>query len=267
MARFEKKISLSYKGRASVFTFFKASITVEGALALPLFLFAVVCFLYLLEIMVIQTTIRSGMHYACKNYAQEAYYAPLISADSIERDIVESIGAGRLNRSIVQNGSDGIDARKSYVSPGTGVLNCKVEYKVKLPIAVFGPLAMELKEEMRIKGWTGYVPGGFHGNIENTVFITEAGIVYHKKEDCTYLDLSIQTVLLSQIADLRNEYGEKYHACGTCPHIGGQSGVYITNTGNRFHTKLSCSGLKRTIYRVPESEVNGRRPCSRCGVS
>lgn len=41
--------------------------------------------------------------------------------------------------------------------------------------------------------------------------------------------------------------------------------VYITDYGNSYHSTASCRGLKRTIMAVPYSKAGGRRLCSRCG--
>ena len=97
-----------------------------------------------------------------------------------------------------------------------------------------------------------------------TVYVTETGLVYHRDYHCTHLELSIHMVLQSEIESLRNEGGGKYHPCQHCMK-GAGGGVYITDTGDRYHSSLSCSGLKRTIYAVPLSEVAGKGACSRCG--
>ena len=89
-------------------------------------------------------------------------------------------------------------------------------------------------------------------------------LVYHRDYHCTHLELSIHMVLQSEIESLRNEGGGKYHPCQHCIK-GAGGGVYITDTGDRYHSSLSCSGLKRTIYAVPLSEVAGKGACSRCG--
>jgi len=54
-------------GRASV----SASVTIEAALAVPVFFFALVCLIYLLELMAIGTAVRSGLQYAGKQAAKE----------------------------------------------------------------------------------------------------------------------------------------------------------------------------------------------------
>ena len=59
-------------GRASAFTSLRGSITLEAAAAVPIFFFAVVSLLFLMEIMSIQTAVRSGLQYAGKLAAEEA---------------------------------------------------------------------------------------------------------------------------------------------------------------------------------------------------
>lgn len=41
-------------------------------------------------------------------------------------------------------------------------------------------------------------------------------------------------------------------------------GLYITETGNKYHSSLDCSGLKRHIDAVPITEVGGMGACSKC---
>lgn len=60
--------------------------------------------------------------------------------------------------------------------------------------------------------------------------------------------------------------GGIYHLCERCGWMPGNDGnCYVTDYGDRYHTSLSCSGLKRKVYTVPLSEVKGKGACSKCG--
>lgn len=251
-------------GRASVLTSAKGSITLEASMAVPVFFFAVICLLYLMEIMCIRTAVRSGLQYAGKITAQEASAAAVVSPSKLEGRVVNAIGAGRLNRSIVEGGSSGIDCSGSYLSPGTGIGEIKAKYKIHIPVPIFHIPPVEYSEKMRIKAWTGYEASGFGSDDSETVYVTETGLVYHKDYHCTYLELSIRKVPAGEVKTLRNTDGGKYYPCEHCAGGAGQ-GVYITDSGDRYHSSLSCSGLKRTIYAIPVSEAAGKGECSRCG--
>ena len=41
--------------------------------------------------------------------------------------------------------------------------------------------------------------------------------------------------------------------------------VYVTSSGNRYHNLATCSGLKRTVKLVKESQLGGMHACSSCG--
>lgn len=267
MARQKQIKQFSHKSskRASAFISLKASVTLEAAVVYPLFLFAAVCLIYLLEVSAIRLHIRAGMHAACMEYAKTAYTLPVADAGKIRTAITESVGADKMERSIIKGGAGGIHTESSYVLPGSKVLKCKVNYELLLPILSFGRLSLSCEEEMQIKGFTGYTGDGLLQEKEGTVYITETGIVYHKNPGCTYLDLSIQAVSKGAEGNLRNENQEKYKACEICARKGSAQGkVYLTNSGNRYHNSLDCSGLKRSVSAVLVSEIGGRRPCSRC---
>lgn len=241
----------------------KGSVTVEAALAVPLFFFAVLALFYMMEVMSVRTAVRNGMQYAAKEAAEEAYIKSVVTPGSLETDIVKAIGAERLERSIVVGGSGGIHCQKSRMSAVTGILELRVNYQVRLPVPVFAASPVSMEESLRVKGWNGYVRAGFQGEEDETVYITETGMVYHKDYHCTYLELSIRAVPFSQVDGLRNESQGKYHACELCGGVSSGE-VYITDYGDRYHSSLGCSGLKRTVYAVPLSEAVGKGACSKC---
>lgn len=253
-----------FPGRVSSSACEKGSITVEAALAVPIFFLAVVSLLYLLEIMAIRTAVHAGLQAAGHKAAAEAYPIAAIFPSELENDIVHAIGAERLERSIVEGGSSGIHCEGSYISPTTGIGVIKAHYEVKLPLPIFAVPPVEYEETMRIKAWTGYEKNAFDMSNEEIVYVTETGLVYHRNYHCTYLDLSIHRVEVSETGELRNQDGGKYYPCEKCFH-GVVDGAYITDTGNRYHASLSCSKLKRTVYAVPLSEAAGKGACSRCG--
>lgn len=241
----------------------KASVTVEAALAVPLFFLAVVSLLYLMEIQSIRCSVRAGLQAAGKQLMQDACEVTFLLPLTLESDLVHAIGAERLERSIIDGGSKGIHCEESYLSSVTGIGTLKVRYKVRLPIPVFAAPTVSCEESMRIKTWTGYEKSVL-GNNNNIVYITETGMVYHKDYHCTHLELSIRAVQGADVSSLRNQSGGKYYPCENCKSAAAGR-VYITESGDRYHSSLSCSGLKRTIYAVPISEAAGKGACSRCG--
>lgn len=259
-----KKTFLNGQRRASSSVSVKASITVEAALAVPIFFLAMVTILYLFEMAAIQTTVRAGLQYAGKKAAKETYLTKTILPASIEEDVVSAIGSERLSRSIVIDGSSGISCEKSWMSPRTGIGTLKATYRVRLPISLFGNLYRKYEVSMKIKSWVGYEKEAFGSDSQEIVYITETGLVYHRNYHCTYLDLSIHAVSAADLGNIRNESGGRYKPCSRChPSSSGQ--VYIANHGDSYHGNIFCSGIKRTIYSVPLSEVMGKGACTKCG--
>ena len=216
-------------GRASRCTLWKASLTLETALALPTFLFAVTALLYLFSFSSLQA----------KDYRKLTEKAELLA-----------VTAGELT------GQNPYITLYDYET-------------AKLPFSVAGFGSRGTVQKVMVRSWVGYTGESFQaGGKEELVYRTPEGEVYHRSRDCTYLRLTIRSVTSAELPDLRNESGGKYMPCEYCvkKHQAGAL-VYITDYGSSYHNKNTCQGLKRTIMAVPISQVTGLRSCSRCGGS
>ena len=124
----------------------------------------------------------------------------------------------------------------------------------------------------RVAAWTGRTDADYaalsqSSLSEELVYVAETGSVYHTDSSCTYLDLSVHAVAGASAGRCRNNSGAKYHACEKCVGSGGTAGtVYITDDGTRYHNDPDCSSLKRTIRLVRQSEADGLPLCSRCAA-
>lgn len=255
------------KVSASISRKVSGSITVEAVICLPLFLYAALSLIWLLEIRAIQTTIRCALQSAGKQMAENTFESSFVMPVNLENEIVDIIGQERLERSVLIGGANGIQCEKSYCIPGSGIYELSAQFKVKLPFPYFGSNGLECEENMRIKGWNGYTKELFSGSdYEDIVYVTETGVVYHLDAGCTYLEPSVRSANMDAIDELRNDSGGKYYQCPLCVNKNmSYKTIYITDYGYRYHADRNCSGIKRKIYAVPRSEVKGKAVCSKCG--
>lgn len=255
------------KEKASVSAFrktnFSGSVTVEAVLCIPLFLYAAICLIWMLELRAIQIRVRSALHEAGKKMSVELMEVPILIPSLLEGEVINALGEDWIERSFIKGK---IDCGDSYSWTNTGIMELKASYQVKLPIPFFNIPTLKYEETMRMKVWNGYVKGGFTGlgDIQEIVYVTETGVVYHKDYHCNYLEPSIRGVSKESLTELRNENGGKYYPCGSCGKNLGDR-YYITDYGDRYHSSLSCSRIKRKIYAVTVSEVKGKGACSKCG--
>ncbi|MEG1846851.1 MAG: hypothetical protein RRX92_01295 [Lachnospiraceae bacterium] len=260
----------------------QGSITVEASLVLPLFLFAVVNLLSMLDILRLQSNMEATLHQIAKPMAVYAYAYDKMSP--VEQPLLEGIGSAVLSTTYLKEKVIQ-EAGKSYIasSPisggvkGISCLHSKImqkdmidivaDYKVHSAMPIMGLGQMKMANRCRMRAWTGYdnTNAGESGRLaESMVYVTESGSVYHSNRNCTHLTLSIQSASYHHIEKYRNQEGEKYHACESCGKETPGAVVYITGQGNRYHTSLHCSGIKRTVRLIPLSQVGGKGPCSRC---
>lgn len=241
----------------------KASYTLEAAVIFPIVAGFIVFILMFFRILQVQTGVSAALAYASRMTAVEACAvesepALLVSAEGF---MISKLKDNELVESYVKGGMAGISLLKSDFS-GENV-ELYAEYTVKFPFNFFEISGYSVSQKSLSRKWIGRRLDSETGSF---VYITDFGSVYHKSKSCSYLDLSINSVNISEIALLRNKSGTKYSACSKCVAKNKEgSRVYITDYGTLYHSDISCSALKRTIYIVKLSEVDGLPSCSKCG--
>ena len=260
----------------------KGSMTLEAAFVLPFFLFAVINVLFAVNIIGTQSRINAALHQVGNRMAFAGYVyertAGSVLPDSLagvaltnlyaRGQILEYTGREYLEQSCVVDGAGGISLAGSSVMGEGDLIDLQVSYRVKPFSSLMGFQGFTMRQRYYGKAWTGYDVTRYVSDSQEEdpmVYITKTGIVYHLDRNCTYLNPSVKAVSVSEVVDLRNQSGSKYHPCEICDGNKARGQVYITSQGSSYHSRIQCSGLKRTIYTVPLSQVEGRGACSKCG--
>lgn len=257
-----------YYVKKSERTSLSASLTIEAALVLPLFLYLMIGVLGFVSFMGKTGAMEQALCKTAKEMAVFAYASE--NGDGKNSSLAGGISSGYAYAAL-QKEANGL--KNFHLGYSTFMEKEEIDlvaaYRIqsKVPFFAFG--SPQILQRACVRAWTGrdfrkeHAAGAGQAG-KQTVYVTEHGSVYHKSLQCTHLKLSIQQILPSDAAAKRNRYGEKYYACSCC-RSGTGSSVYITDTGNRYHADLSCSGLKRTIKETPVTETGHLRPCSKCG--
>ena len=137
-----------------------------------------------------------------------------------------------------------------------GYVDVVAKYSVKIP---FINKRIHLSQRAYVKDWSGV---SVKDDIE-VVYITKNGKVYHKDLSCKHLNFNIRKVSKGKLESERNNSGGKYKECDYCGSK--KTDVYyLTDDGDRYHSKLSCPSLTRNVISINISEVGERRGCKDC---
>lgn len=252
----------------------KAALTVEAAAVLPFFVCFLVFILYFFRILQVQAGVAQALQYAGRKYAAQC------GVRDSDMDLDNGIMIANLAKAklifqqqlkkqycpiqYIENGMAGISLLQSDLSGN--YVELKAVYRMGLPVRLLGDIQYRIVQGAKCRKWTGYQLGQDMQEEDTWLYYTEHGTVYHTSRECTHLDLSIQGVPFAQVAIRRNKGGGKYHKCEKCDSQAyGNNMVYITDYGDRYHTGLTCSGLKRNIYMIRKAKAFGKRMCSKCG--
>lgn len=281
--KIKNKISNYFSKRiSSVISFTsEGSLTIEAALIIPIFLFAVMAVLSFTEVLCLQMKIDSSMQQCAKELAVYGYAAKECGGEKMDE---LPLGAETLfseiyvrNRIISETGEDYLkespmESTNALHLAGSRIMeNDRIELRCTYyvtPFFALSPKAGFLMESTAVaRAFTGYdnLAAAPPEENEEYVYVTENGTAYHRDRGCHYLDLSIEKVFTKELPLLRNADGSIYGACPICGDTNSGSVAFITKYGNKYHSDILCSGLRRTIKRIPISQIGNRTPCKKCG--
>lgn len=254
--------------RASTNTF-KASLTVETACVVPVFLFAVLQILSLFDVFRMQVQTEAALHQTAREMAVYAHATGEMEGFSVlyaQTKVISYIGKEELEKMPISKGLGGLSLLNSHIMEKE-CIDLVATYQVSPVFSYMGFQNFMVANRCVVRAFTGYDNTGTQ-NLppaeEELVYITEKGEVYHRDYHCSALSVSVRCVAYTNVQRERNLDGEKYRACPYCGKNPGGS-VYITDYGNRYHSTILCHELKRCVMTVPISEVGGRRACMLCG--
>lgn len=292
----------------------KAVLTVEAALSLPVFLFALIALLYFLQMIYIQEMLGQAMARVAEESSEYAFaydrvvngqadasaaegktleekqaskkkQADLVNlveklmGDVYYQQAVEAyVDSSFLNASCIKGGFLGISFLGSSFMEEEDKICIKASYGIELPVPEFLSQWLVLSQCVESRGFVGSQILDFSGEEtkkgeekkaedETIVYITQTGACYHKDENCSSIRLKIEPVAAGEVGNRRNNGGGKYYPCERCGASGTGGTLYIAKEGDRYHSVMSCPGLKRTVeaVKLSEAEKMGKRCCKRCG--
>lgn len=268
--RISSVISITHEG----------SLTIEAALIIPIFLFAITAVLSFTDILRLQMKTDSAMAQCAKElavygYAEESILGEAIDDMPFAAETFFSETYVR-NRVVSELGKDYLSGSPAGGSGTIHFVGSRImeDDRIELRSAYYVTPFFALSPKSGFLTGTCAVARAFTGydnlsavsdtDKEEFVYITPEGTAYHKSRNCHYLDLSIEKVFMEDISGFRNKDGGIYYACPLCKGSGNGATVFVTDYGNRYHRDVLCSGLKRTVEMVPISETGGRHSCSKC---
>lgn len=235
--------------KMAAFNALRASSTVEAALVIPLFIYAVMAVMYFIQVMAVRSHVNDALYITLKKSAGYAYiyenfneYAGQkaiedgIADDStidsagggikkgmvvetIRRMFIKELGKDYAKNNNIENGDAGFIFISSRVLQGNSVIDIKVSYYIKNPFDIFGNTRIKIADRKRINAWLGEDMDGYKkadGMSEEYVYITAGGEVYHTDSKCTHLLRYIKKCDKGDIEEIRNNSGSKYYECKMC---------------------------------------------------
>lgn len=273
---------------------FTGSLTVEASLVFPLFFYAVMSICCFFGYMEVKRAVKSEMIEMARDISAFGDLVGLVSSanESVSEveetsglvlPFVDAITLGTVFRertvtdnrivNYVKGGAGGISFLGSELITDKDTIKIVCEYNLKAPTSLFNTAGIPVHQEVEYRYFTGYKVKSLllkssedDEDGSDKVYITENGTVYHLSVQCPSLKIKAFEVGADEVPGRRNSSGGRYYACEKCARGSMPESLYITPEGDRYHFRLDCSGLKRTVKEVSLDDLDDDfAECRRCG--
>ena len=271
----------------------RASLTIEAALGLTLFMFTVILLSVPMEILDTQRKVQTVLEVTGRELGWQVYRtshkehpAEKEAGKAAEADETglglwpelpsELILQGYLKEKIQAAAGkrvSNIQCDASSISENGEWIDLRASYQVRLPFSVFALDHVTLASRSRKRGWIGAEGGYFsqkNGSEEEDewVYVGRDSTRYHLSPSCHYISNQITAAAYADAVSgaLRNSEGRHYKACRYCGKTASADGlVYILPSGEVYHGRQDCSSLAYYVRKVRLSEAEYLGACSYCG--
>jgi hypothetical protein len=242
----------------------RGSATVEASIVVPLFFIMFVAISLLADCLRVKNVVYEAFSEAVRCQAEYSYVEDkantLLDTASLYARIKGYIDDQELVDKYVSGGESGILVVQAE-KKSDDYIYAKIKYSISVNIPFLGKQQFSFQEKIRQRAYVGYSISGYSDQDVTYVYMTENGTVYHNSRNCYHINFKVETVS-------ENKVSEKYGSLSPCKLCGKKTkgkNVYVATKADCYHTTLSCSGLKRTVYRVKKEDHQELSACSWCG--
>lgn len=287
--------SIHHVERSYLYTFYdpNGSITLEAAITIPLFAFALLTVIYIMNIIHLQTTLQMALEETVRNISQAAYIssefysltkeqqdeainndysiienvgASFISTNYIKKQFLDDKMTSFLNKSYIINGSEGISFLHSSMNLEDNIIDVILTYNVSIPFMPDKLFSFKLSNRCYTRIYMGkdmekeQLPSTFY------VYYTVYGKVLHTNKYCRYLLNYSEALPYNQLFIGRNP-----ELCLLCSDDETSATlrqhnpvVYLTSDYQVFHLTLNCQSFTGDIFRLERTSLKENELCEEC---
>lgn len=264
-----------------------ASLSLEAAMSLTIFVFASVCLILPMKIMNTERKLQAALEAVGEDYSRYAYlqnameqgklFAAAGAGDFAKgfcRYLAAGVGEGYAQAKIMEHvdteAITQVSMMRSQILTEGEIVDLVMTYEIQMPFPVLGLPALQRNVRCRRRAWIGKEGKDYDGtdgvqgtHTDTMVYVGKDSTRYHKDRSCHYLSNNLAAVSVSEMEHLRSESGKRYHACAVCGDPSGNT-VYIMPNGESYHSSRACTAIVAYVRTARLSEVEHLGPCSYC---